>query len=432
MLSSALALVTACDSSGSGSPGAQSGSTTGPAGSSGNDETAGMTSGDAESSTGGSTNGVTTMAATSATTMQDESSTSSSTTAGDEESSTGSLEPTVGRIIWFVSPHGVSTSNFMPEIVPGEGPQFETSAYLEPLVALEDFGVTLVTGIENVAPQGPSSNVSNRAAATLLTGSAVMPTGDGFSDNVPLGPSIDTVLADLHTPAAPRLVFNPVPQVASFGRYVSFTQAGDPIEPLTDPVEMIDAFGLDVDVDPYDVFAPGAIPATSRITTEIIARLFATSTDYRFATLYTGSSEPNFPLPKVFEGGNFTVNDAMHSSPDDALGQSRVTAFWRWQAEVVFGLAVELAQTEDGDRTLLDSTLIVWTSPYGGPAPAYHSSTDLPVVVIGGAALGNPGGVIDGSGFNQADLAMSIAARAGYPLATFGDPSLAAEPIPGL
>ena len=92
--------------------------------------------------------------------------------------------------------------------------------------------------------------------------------------------------------------------------------------------------------------------------------------------------------------------------------------------------AVDAHNAEDG-TSLLDHTLIVWMQDYGTAGP--HSLADLPVVLIGGAALGFEGvRLVDAEGHDQADLAVTLAALAGTPVESFGHPSHAAAVIDAL
>jgi hypothetical protein len=77
------------------------------------------------------------------------------------------------------------------------------------------------------------------------------------------------------------------------------------------------------------------------------------------------------------------------SSPDVIAKLVRVH---RWNASMIARLAKKLADTPEGDRSVLDRTLIVWASDMGR---GDHSLENVPVVLVGGAGMPSGGKLVD-------------------------------------
>jgi len=91
--------------------------------------------------------------------------------------------------------------------------------------------------------------------------------------------------------------------------------------------------------------------------------------------------------------------------------------------EQVAYLARRLDAIREGERTLLDSTILMHCSSM--MAGAKHDNDRLPVIVLGGRAAGLEGGrVLDYAQAGERQLCrlyLSLMAKMGVPLDTFGD-----------
>jgi len=168
---------------------------------------------------------------------------------------------------------------------------------------------------------------------------------------------------------------------------------------------------------------PQDIAEHMRLMIDIIVLGFQTDTT-RIATLKLNNdhSALRFPnLPSVQNPGHGI--DAMihhllsHSDGEDWLAVNR------FFMEQVAYLARRLDEIREGDRTLLDRTILMHCSSM--MAGARHDNDRLPVIVLGGAAAGLEGGrVLDYAGSGERQLCrlfLSLLTRMGLPLDSFGD-----------
>lgn len=106
-----------------------------------------------------------------------------------------------------------------------------------------------------------------------------------------------------------------------------------------------------------------------------------------------------------------------HSDGEDWLAVNR------FFMEQLAYLARRLDAIQEGDRTLLDGTILMHCSSM--MAGAKHDNDRLPVIVLGGRAAGLAGGrVLDYAQAGERQLCrlyLSLMAKMGVPLDTFGD-----------
>jgi hypothetical protein len=106
----------------------------------------------------------------------------------------------------------------------------------------------------------------------------------------------------------------------------------------------------------------------------------------------------------------------------------------RWYAEQLAKLMTRMAQTPDGDGTLLDNTLIIWSSDFGENV---HGGLNVPHILLGGAqkkfrmgrylnfapSLGHPAGNADIAGYQPHNrLLVSVLQAYGLDVDQFGSP----------
>jgi len=98
----------------------------------------------------------------------------------------------------------------------------------------------------------------------------------------------------------------------------------------------------------------------------------------------------------------------------------------RWEVEMFARLLERLDATADGDGTLLDHTLALFSSELSdGNA---HAHDDLPTVLAGRAGI-EPGGTLQTDGAQWGSLLLSVLHALKVPAAVVGD---ATTPLPGL
>jgi hypothetical protein len=94
-----------------------------------------------------------------------------------------------------------------------------------------------------------------------------------------------------------------------------------------------------------------------------------------------GNATPNLPSNLDMHG------EVAHRIEDmgDAgtLAKQQMTLVQKWHAQKLADFVASLAATPDGDGTLLDHTLIIWTQDFGQEV---HGGLNIPYVLIGGGA----------------------------------------------
>jgi len=168
---------------------------------------------------------------------------------------------------------------------------------------------------------------------------------------------------------------------------------------------------------------PQDIGEHMRLMIDILVLGFQTDTT-RIATLKLNNdhSALRFPnLPSVQQPGHgidYMIHHLLsHSDGEDWLAVNR------FFMEQVAYLARRLDAVREGDRTLLDGTLLMHCSSM--MAGAKHDNDRLPVIVLGGRAAGLEGGrVLDYAQAGERQLCrlyLSLMAKMGVVLDTFGD-----------
>lgn len=139
-----------------------------------------------------------------------------------------------------------------------------------------------------------------------------------------------------------------------------------------------------------------------------------------------GTSHVNFSsvLPGVESKGHHAIT---HSGGDRTAD---LTAIDTWYCERMAQVVQELADTPEGDGSLLDSTLVVFMSEM---ARGGHSFTNCPFVLFGGSRLGLEGGrFLEYSGRSSNDLWVTVANAMGLDIDTMGDADKCRGALPGL
>ncbi|MEM6989677.1 MAG: DUF1552 domain-containing protein [Myxococcota bacterium] len=139
------------------------------------------------------------------------------------------------------------------------------------------------------------------------------------------------------------------------------------------------------------------------------------------------------PFPFDFDGwhGIFHIVPGGPTGREDPVVRAAMLDVMRWYAEMFRYLVQRLAETPDGEGTMLDSTLVVWATEMGDGAG--HNLQDIPVVLAGNlcGAL-ETGRHMEYYGRSTNDLLVSILNAFGHEDQSFGHPELCAGPLPGL
>ena len=123
-----------------------------------------------------------------------------------------------------------------------------------------------------------------------------------------------------------------------------------------------------------------------------------------------------------------------HDFASSGSGYEAYNAIQTWYTQQLLYFLSKLDSYQEGDRTLLDNTLVLWATEIG--ESTQHDLTMMPYVLAGSAGGKiRPGRVLDFSA-NLRDnnqMLVSIAhAMGAEELVSFGDPSGATGPLPGL
>lgn len=159
---------------------------------------------------------------------------------------------------------------------------------------------------------------------------------------------------------------------------------------------------------------PAAIAEHMRLMCDILVLGFQTDTT-RITTLKLNNDHSSLRFPHL--GVDYMIHHLLsHSDTPDWL---KVNQFF---VEQVAYVARRLDAIQEGPRTALDSTLLLYCSSM---LTGNHNADDLPVVLLGGASAGVEGGrVLD---YRQQPerqmcrLYLSLLAKLGMPLTKFGD-----------
>ena len=149
----------------------------------------------------------------------------------------------------------------------------------------------------------------------------------------------------------------------------------------------------------------------------------------RIITLQMSSSANNIRFPHL--NSNQDDHQLSHAGPGDAVEKEEWAMRQTWYATKFQRLLDGLAQIPEGDATLLDHCLILWTSEQAQGNT--HSHDNMPFLLAGSAdGAVRTGRYLDFGGANHNGLLISIAHAFGQEIETFGDPAYCNGPLPGL
>jgi len=127
------------------------------------------------------------------------------------------------------------------------------------------------------------------------------------------------------------------------------------------------------------------------------------------------------------------IDDGHHSlshKPDkDQDAQDKLTKINKWFCEELAYLVNKLDKTPEpnGEGTLLDNTLVVWTNELGKGNS--HTLNDVPLVLIGKGLDFKMGRSLQFKNIAHNRLLMSLAHGMGHRVKTFGNPNFCGDGI---
>ena len=149
----------------------------------------------------------------------------------------------------------------------------------------------------------------------------------------------------------------------------------------------------------------------------------------RIATLQMSSGANNIRFPHL--NSHQDDHQLSHAGPGAADEKEEWAMRQTWYATKFLRLLDGLAAIPEGDATLLDHCLILWTSELAQGST--HSHDNMPFLLAGsaGGAI-RTGRYLDFRGANHNGLLISIAHAFGQNVETFGDPRYCNGALPGL
>jgi hypothetical protein len=122
------------------------------------------------------------------------------------------------------------------------------------------------------------------------------------------------------------------------------------------------------------------MPDITRLQLDLLALAFACDlTRVASVQFSTAINAIGFPwLNSTAEGHNLS-----HRGPSDTAAKDQLTQRARWYAEQIAYLARQLAAVTEGDRTILDNTVMVWGNELS--LGNSHSHSEIPFMLLGSA-----------------------------------------------
>jgi hypothetical protein len=132
------------------------------------------------------------------------------------------------------------------------------------------------------------------------------------------------------------------------------------------------------DISPY-------LPQMMNIMFGLVAQAFACDLT-RFATFRFGVSGDGWPMPFLGSDLNTDTHNNIAHQYQFNSGNANSVSFAKlqnWYTQQVVSFLDMLDAIPEGDGTVLDHTIIFWSTEMGDPAG--HGSINLPIVLMGGA-----------------------------------------------
>ena len=126
------------------------------------------------------------------------------------------------------------------------------------------------------------------------------------------------------------------------------------------------------------------------------------------------------------------LDEGLHDISHNAVSNSteKYITIQRWYSEQLLDLCQRLEAVPEGDGTMLDNTLVVWSNPLSrGNA---HSKTNLPIVMIGGGWHFDLGQYVRYSGESHGKWLVSLCHAMGIEVSNFGRREFSDGPLSGI
>ncbi|WP_437581502.1 DUF1552 domain-containing protein [Sorangium sp. So ce887] len=173
------------------------------------------------------------------------------------------------------------------------------------------------------------------------------------------------------------------------------------------------------------------MPAIGKLQMDMAAAALACDLT-RIVTLQWSYAESEHLYPWLGLSGNHHAISHQWDTP----GKAQYSKIHTWFAEQLAYLLGKLDSYAEGDRTLLDNTVVLWVTEIS--ESTQHALTNMPFLLAGsaGGAL-RTGRFVDylangGAARQHNDLLLTIANAMGTDDTTFGDPEFSSGPLPDL
>jgi hypothetical protein len=179
----------------------------------------------------------------------------------------------------------------------------------------------------------------------------------------------------------------------------------------------------------FDFTANANFPATARRHMDVLVQALACNAT-RVASLQLGSSAGGGTPSWPDEGINLSNDEHDIAHTYYSVGSATAVSERRQVETFYYKLFAyflkQLDSVQEGDGTLLDNTLVLWTKPMA----AKHGHSDMLFMLGGGKNLGlRTGRFVSFPGVLHNNLLLSVLQLMGQPSNTFGDPSLCSGPL---
>ncbi|MCA9492153.1 MAG: DUF1552 domain-containing protein [Myxococcales bacterium] len=172
--------------------------------------------------------------------------------------------------------------------------------------------------------------------------------------------------------------------------------------------------------------ADSSIPGRSRAMIDMLAMSLACDLT-RVATLVFGDYQDWPWLDVDFPSG---WHDAVHAGPATPELRDDLTDTYRWFSDQLALLLAALDAIPEGDGTVLDHTLVVYSNVFS--TGSSHSHTNKTWLLAGGGGGLRGGRYLDYQGHTQAELFTSLLQGLGFDDTSFGDPTFCDGPLTGV
>ncbi|WP_437493802.1 DUF1552 domain-containing protein [Sorangium sp. So ce1014] len=173
------------------------------------------------------------------------------------------------------------------------------------------------------------------------------------------------------------------------------------------------------------------MPAIGKLQMDMAAAALACDLT-RIVTLQWSYAESEHLYPWLGLSGNHHAISHQWDTP----GKAQYSKIHTWFAEQLAYLLGKLDSYAEGDRTLLDNTVVLWVTEIS--ESTQHALTNMPFLLAGSAGGAfRTGRFVDylangGAARQHNDLLLTIANAMGTDDTTFGDPAFSSGPLPDL